>query len=246
MFGAFTALNAATGANPHFLRKRVPGNPPLTYWNPRPNSAQSLFNMLNNAGGALTPLHSGSCLAWAEMFIAMGAMHGIATLNFLETRADPGVVGLGFAPWVAPNFLVRNWTFNGGVPQAAAITHLLSSLGPAAPGNVTPNTVVPAMPQGLPGQNNGAPPPDFLNHFIVRYTPTNQIYDPSYGSGPHPNRAAWVTAASDGVWMGCLYQPPGLAPPPPVIAAAAGWSRAVGATPNRMYIYDHVTQALLP
>jgi hypothetical protein len=66
------------------------------------------------------------------------------------------------------------------------------------------------------GQNNQSPPPEFENHYIVRYTATGNIFDPSYGSGPHLTWQGWTTAAIGGLWT---YNPPvppddaGFAPP---------------------------------
>jgi hypothetical protein len=224
MFNAFHAIDPVTGANLEFRRKLVPLNPPLTYWLPQPNAANSLLGMLTNVPAP----NSGTCNAWAEMFIAMGAMHGINNgLNRVEVRAN-----LAVSP-EADGFLVRNWTFHAPpAPQALAYTH---DFGPAVPGNAT-------WGPGLVGQNNPAPPDAFENHFIVRYVPLAQLYDPSYGSGPHGTKLSWVDGAIDGL-LGMVPPPLPLLPPP--LVARAGFSRIAGAPVTRVEVRDRVTLAVL-
>ena len=50
---------------------------------------------------------------------------------------------------------------------------------------------------GIAGQRNPNPPPEFSNHWVVKYD--SQIYDPSYGAGPYASELLHQNAAIDGI-----------------------------------------------
>ena len=50
---------------------------------------------------------------------------------------------------------------------------------------------------GVDGQGNDDPPGYFSNHWVTTYS--GEIYDPSYGSGPHGSEPAHENAAIDGI-----------------------------------------------
>ncbi len=220
IFGAFTALNAGNGANVSVRRKRPLPGTLLTYWNPALGAGQDLQTMLANVQD------SGTCRAWAEAFICMGALHGIATLNNVIVVPNT----LTVSP-IANEFLVRNWTFHA--PPAAAgnaYTHAYAPGGPPVAGNAT-------WGLGLVGQNSANPPPSFGNHFIVRDTATGILYDPSYGSGPHAAWPGWTAAAVGGLRT---YAPP--VPPNSTGFAPAGVPPPAGPL---VKLYDQVTNVFL-
>lgn len=51
--------------------------------------------------------------------------------------------------------------------------------------------------EGVGGQQTNNPPPDFPNHVILRVG--DALYDPSYGTGPFPDHAAWEQASLVGL-----------------------------------------------
>ncbi len=222
LFAAFAAPHAGTGVNNNLRRKRYAAHPLLGYWNPRypnpgSNPGQSVRNMF------LHTRSNGSCLALAEIFVAMAALHGVRTLDLVEVRAN--VAGAG-------GFLVNNWTFHAPPPAAAAAyTHDLDANGPGNNGTAT-------WGPGVVGQNNQRPPPAFRNHYIVLDTGANVLFDPSYGGAPRANRAAFYAASIAGLerpkpsrpWYAWIL--PCLDPPRPT----AGYSRVAGAASNTILL----------
>ncbi len=242
LFAAFAAPNVATGANNNLRRKLYAAHPLLGYWNPRypnpgSNPGQTVADMFRHARS------NASCLALAEMFIAMAALHGFQRLHLVEVR--PNVAG-------AIQFLVNNWTFHAPpAAAAAAYTHDKDAGGPGNNGTAT-------WGPGAVGQNNQLPPPAFQNHFIVLYLPPppppmmppapTVLYDPSYGGAPRANRAAFYGAAIAGLeqpkpaspWYAWIL--PCLDPPRPNV----GYSRVAGAPSTIIRLRDRVTGLAVP
>jgi hypothetical protein len=50
---------------------------------------------------------------------------------------------------------------------------------------------------GIAGQKNANPPPEFYNHFIVKYD--GKLWDPSYGAGPFASELDHKNGATDGI-----------------------------------------------
>lgn len=175
--------------------RRKRDNHRLGYWTaPHGNdSGRSTQELLDNADG------SGQCGAWAYFFIDMLRVHGITSAERIEVKYRINAATIGF--------LVKNWNFSpakNDVPESVrggffasmlysvptsrkdAFTHLKGSECKTRP------------PNGVPGQNKPSPPPQFSNHFIVRYG--GQVYDPSYGVGPYVSFRAWENAAIAGLY----------------------------------------------
>lgn len=179
--------------NTRIRRKR--DNHRLGYWTAPGTEAsgRSTTELLANAHG------SGQCGAWAYFFLDCLRVHGIATARRVEVHRDPDANICGF--------LVKNWNFSpsaGDVPDDVkgfmafllytvptsrkdAFTHLKNSECRTRP------------PNGVPGQHNANPPPQFSNHFIVRYD--GRVWDPSYGIGPFASFRAWEDAAIAGLYI---------------------------------------------
>jgi hypothetical protein len=205
-YSVFTAINPANGANANLNRPWPAGAPQLAYWLGYPPALPSYTvpALLQSATGA------GSCGAFAELFLAMGALHGINTLHVVDI--DPAVaVG-------APGIMVKNWAFNAApavwpgppAPQPpVAYTHYWTAqpgVGVVPPAPAAGNAVwgLPPPP-GLVGQNNSRPPPQFADHAIVIDISTagagtsGTLYDPSYGSPTVNTAPNYVAAAIAGL-----------------------------------------------
>lgn len=217
-YSVFQALAPANGANAN-LDPPFPapgGGPPrpdrLGYWKGHwvagfnPNF--TVQTMLQAGDGV------GTCGAFAELLVAMGALHGINTLHVVGVV--PGVDGGGVAR--GDGILVRNWTFNAApaawpalpVPQPpAAYTHyqVAQPIPPAVPAAPGAGNAAWGLPPGLVGQNDATPPQDFGDHAIVLDVSTaaagtsGTIYDPSYGSAPVTTAANYAAAAIAGLYL---------------------------------------------
>jgi hypothetical protein len=144
----------------------------------------------------------------ASIYQARAAADGAATNDTKAAAAAMAAAAWAYATVVVKvafsttlGFLVRGWTFeHPPASNANALTHemaptgaILGFLSRLADGYCR-------CTNPIPGQQNTSPPPKFLNHWIVRYDPTGDFYDPSYGVGPCPNRGTWELAAVDGLW----------------------------------------------
>ncbi len=227
----------------------------LRYWDnwgnlPAPAIAQSLNgaapNLFNVANGNI------ACGVWAEMLIAMWAMHGIGTGRIIGvhssrpglTAPPPGGYGLPAFPGGFPNlpnivaqtrFLVRNWDYNNHVALANNnYTHSIINMLPFGPGNEAMEAI------GVFGQNNPNPPPQFDNHYIVRDGVAGDFFDPSYGT-PHGNRNAWLDASLVGLRNDSVN-------PSTVgfvqVNVLAG--NRIDTNQNAVALFDFVTQAWIP
>lgn len=158
----------------------------LKYWfNCRvpnaPAPAQQNNTMLANPDG------NGSCKAWAMMLIDMYRLHGINTGQLLEVKPDRTI---NVAAAGATGFQVENWTFDTPPP--------LNGMGWSHDENVNCRWVNGA------GQNEQNPLDGFSNHFIVRNTTTNQLYDPSYGSPAQATQPLWEANAIAALYRNSL------------------------------------------
>ena len=209
---ADAAFTSYTGRN--MRRKR--DNKPMTYWDPRaqarPNGTTARMlasdttrqqvaaadNVLPWAGGEAVA--TGHCGAWAESFIDMLGIHGVATAqkinvqNMLQMLPPPAV------PPAAPGgFLVATWTFMPpAVPNGAALTHH--------------HWITCVAGAYAPGQSNPTPPPAFGNHFVVWCTSNSTLYDPSYGTHftaatTNATLLAWEMASISGLSRGDNVNP---------------------------------------
>lgn len=185
-----------TPANPNARVRRItPGNTQtLRYWstwslfggwhigrNPAQRLNISATNMFNSQYGNI------SCCVWAQLLIAMWALHGKTDANYV--KVDTGAAGQGF--------LVRDWDYNNhGAMNAGAYTHNIYGPINQPPVAGNGNRAAPVN-TGAAGQNNPNPPPSFGSHFIVLETTSGNLYDPSYGSLPVA-RNAWVQASLAG------------------------------------------------
>ncbi len=151
----------------------------MGYWL-TPNPSQTIAGMLADD---IDPKGDGSCLAWSELLIACGNVHGL-TLDMLEVTPDttvrPGATG----------FLVKHWTFH------------TPSGGGDYPYLVTVDVV---DEPGAAGQGNSNPTAHFGNHFVAQYR--GSIYDPSYGTGPFVREADHENAGIDGISSGLWARP---------------------------------------
>ncbi len=152
----------------------------LTYWGPKPsgtNEANSTQALLAHPDG------SGECGSWAEFWVDMCKVHGITTCHKVDVRVNSSGLPSSTQKW---GFLVKNWDFVGGTVSAHdSLTHR--------------NSIDLVRKPGIPGQNNPDPTADFFNHFIVIYTGTNELYDPSYG-GASTDQTKWEKGAIEGLF----------------------------------------------
>lgn len=161
---------------------------------------------VNERGVPLGPLRDGgdlfnnptgtvACGVWAQMLIAMWALHGKNDGHFIAvwTQVPGGPVPPPMP--AARRFLVRNWSYNNQVAlNANGFTHaiiggILEANAPV-PDNVGNNRAAPVTDR-LAGQNNDTAPPQFQNHFIVRDGGGGDFYDPSYGT-PARGKDPWI------------------------------------------------------
>lgn len=172
----------------------------LTYWlghlagNP---PAQSVNGRAALPAGDLFSTLTGSiaCGVWADMLIAMWALHGIGDGHRIAVNTNQ-VLNPVVPNQVNTAFMVRNWDYNNhGALNAIAFTHaVVPALTPTPP--PAPNEA--ARVAGVPGQNQPAPPRAFFNHYIVLDTTNIHYYDPSYGTNA-PNPLSWVNASTAGL-----------------------------------------------
>ncbi len=147
----------------------------LSYWAQGRNTPFLMTTdalMSDNSG-------TGRCNAWQFLFMDTCRLHGVATAAY-NVSARPG--GFGFN--------VANLQYNdGGTPR-----------GMGEPPLIYDATVDCLKQAGLPGQSNDNPMMLFTTHAMVQYG--GQIYDPSYGTGPHASMLAWERASLAGVGVG--------------------------------------------
>jgi hypothetical protein len=142
------------------------------------------------------PNGSIACGVFADMLIAMWALHGINDGHKIGVYTNTGLN----ANIVHPNntaFMVRNWDYNNHANlDPADFTHTVV----AGPGLNPANDEVCEV-AGVDGQNNAAPPPSFWNHYIVLDSTNNGFYDPSYGTPAALIAVAlnWVNASTAGL-----------------------------------------------
>ena len=200
IYRAFNPPPLNPNPNANVVRLNPGGAPtPLTYWVNHLLGA-AIAQSINQAPPNLFTIPTGNiaCGVWADMLIAMWAMHGDGNGQRIAVvvRSPARMAGSGHAatPNVVNNsrFLVRQWGFDttGVATNAGNYTHPIAAGFPPPLNQAAPNPV--------PGQNNAAPPPQFVNHFIVLDTVSGNYYDPSYGA-PAANRNGWVTGGLAGL-----------------------------------------------
>lgn len=203
-------------ANPRMVRlNRICGAPlQWAYWHRHREGIRPAQSVNGNRsildGGNLFTTTTGAvaCGVWADMLLAMWAMHGKGDGHRVEVLPrTPANVGLPYTnpPAAVPNaqngssFLVRRWSFNNPAHvNANNYTHAVANRlrgAPVANGAVDRAA---AQTSGAYGQNNADPPPSFLNHFIVRDNLANLFFDPSYGT-QGVTRDAWCDGAMAGL-----------------------------------------------
>ncbi|MCC9624051.1 hypothetical protein LPB41_20420 [Thalassospira sp. MA62] len=258
----FTLFQPAN-PNPKVVRLNSPGQAVtvLKYWykheyNEPP--AQTLNGLPGgNDGNFFTNSYGNiACGVWAELLIAMWALHGNGNgqkLSVLARTADYD----GVAPYPAlpanvpdpPNpprayltntvadslFLVRNWNYNNKLTNLDMndYTHRESLGRGAAPVDGAPDEAR-AAANGVDGQNNSTPPPAFFNHFIVLDTGSTNFFDPSYGTRCN-TKNDWVRASIAG-----LMNPAGDAG---FVSSAPLQPNGIDPNPFSIAFYNQVTNA---
>jgi len=231
---AIYSLFNPANPNPQVRRLNAPAGPPsnLIYWWNHAAGAQPAQSL--NGRSPLPPFGGGdlfsnpnsniACGVWADLLIAMWALHGDGTAHKIQVMAaSPANRGANALANVVNGsvFLVRNWLYGAhGALDANNYTHQAVSLA-------TFNAVSQvAAPDPVAGQNNPTPPEGFENHYIVLDTTTGNFYDPSYGTVPQ-NRNGWVTVSLAG-----LAAPRLAAPRLPLPVWDAGFATAFGPNPS--------------
>jgi hypothetical protein len=171
-----TVLAGTTGTGNGYRRCR--DGTRLSYWALGRNTpfVMTTADLLRDNSG------TGRCNAWQSLFLDACRVHGITTAAAFNVSPRPA----GFA------MIVKNVTYNGAGTQRA----------PNQPPFLYTGNVDCVKANGVPGQGTDDPQFLFPNHAMVRYN--NQIYDPSYGTGPFADLRAWDRASLDGIGMGIV------------------------------------------
>lgn len=235
----------AGGQNTHVKRlNRGAGSPTeLSYWyqhgaGRRP--AQSIngdptINGVDNGNLFTNPLGNIACGVWAQMLIAMWALHGKNDGRFIGVYTrQPGNARI---PPPGIRFLVRNWDYNNhGALNNNGFSH--SIVAPPVPAGGA-NRAAPV--DGLAGQNNGNPPAQFMNHFIVRDGNGGTFFDPSYGT-VNLAKNAWIDGAVAG-----LRDDAGVgAPIAGYVTNNVGSPNNILPNRNAVVLYDFASRTIIP
>jgi hypothetical protein len=155
----------------------------LTYWVPEKKASEQFGTCTNTTTPKMLRNINGQCGAWANFLKDSFAIHGISG-TFSEIEC--GLLN-------CIQFLVKTWEFGLQLSDqvAAGWQYLKGDQDKVdEPLRVAPGVGVDVVNRkGVPGQGNAEPPPNFGNHFVVRYG--GRIYDPSYGEGPFEDLAEW-------------------------------------------------------
>jgi len=210
---AIAGLFAPANPNPRVQRlNRAAGGPPtqLQYWfnflvraPAQTLNGNTAVNGLDDGSLFTNPLGNIACGVWANLLLALWALHGKGDGRYVEVEPrGPGLFGgLPATANVVANsrFSVQNWSFNNtGNLNANNYTH---AIVPAVAGPLPPvglNNQAAPITNGVAGQNNANPPEEFYNHFIVRDGANDSFYDPSYGAVAL-TRAQWLDASLAGL-----------------------------------------------
>lgn len=137
----------------------------------------------------------GTCRAWANLFIASLASHGIRNAKLMRVDTD-GDLGKYLKP-EETGLLVRSWSFLGqGTARDRCGDHYTFGNGVDLVDQV-----------GVAGQGVPNPPGFFNFHFIV--FALGRYYDPSYGSGPFSGTShyqawnTWENPSLSGFYQSC-------------------------------------------
>lgn len=181
------------------------------YWNPVPETKQTLEEFLQTANG--------SCLAWSQFLIE---------LTKIQFAAQTEIYTLFPKENSAVGFLVKNWLFTPSIHSGlnGKIDSFLMGDDILKDGRICagPNGVLDSLLRdddciaegssgnseypyqigldaidlsGVPAQGNSNPPGAFRNHFIVQFG--EKLYDPSYGTGPFSQPIEHEKASIDGL-----------------------------------------------
>jgi hypothetical protein len=197
--GAFTIPAHVMNPGMRRLNRGRAGATQLAYWLGG-NPAQSVNGNPLQRGGNLfsNPTGSIACGVFADMLIAMWALHGIGDGHRIAVNVNKGLDPVVDDDTV---FMVRNWDYNNhGALRTNELTHeVVAALAPPPPANQA------ARAAGVPGQNQPAPPGAFYNHFIVLDTTNAHYYDPSYGGRNFADAPSWVNASTAGLYDAVLF-----------------------------------------
>jgi len=141
----------------------------------------------------------------------------------LKIRADGAQAPCGgwginqdilFGPDIRPSRLIFDyptdyfWDFGDG--ERDEDRHDGLPLDFKAPDGTLVQTIYGADMSGVPAQGNENPTAHFDDHVLYQYQ--NQYYDPSYGTGPFPDKASWVLGSLAGYGTLLTYVDPSLIP----------------------------------
>lgn len=133
----------------------------------------------------------GTCRAWANLFrqtLLVQGITGAQVVQVLPIYSSSTALATNQKDGV---MLVKNWDFidPGTASAACNIFKYVRSKGEFVDKS------------GAAGQGVENPPGGFYNHYIVRYD--SKYYDPSYGTGPFPNKSEWENASLAGYEVAC-------------------------------------------
>lgn len=192
----------------------TPSNP-FVYWKPGndnvANSLNSSTKPILDGGNFFTNVDDNmQCSIWAQMLIAMWALHGLGDgmlIVILPGEKDTDLYGDVLATGYTTitddtEFMVQNWSYNNKSQlKADSYTHDVKAAVNASsaplPDKAGTDEAAPVN-NGVAGQNNLNPWESFCNHWIVRVGTTDVYYDPSYGTGPF-KKAEWINASVAGL-----------------------------------------------
>jgi|GEM_PF-2537849 len=97
---------------------------------------------------------------------------------------------------VISQFFVKNWNFSAGEDQFYAVLPAGQPLTIRDQNGQDVATVYGADESGADAQGNSNPTAHFDDHVLFRYN--NQYYDPSYGTGPSPDKDSWAVGSLSG------------------------------------------------
>lgn len=93
-------------------------------------------------------------------------------------------------------FFVKSWIFSAGEDQFYAVLPAGQPLTIRDQNGQEVATVYGADESGADAQGNSNPTAHFDDHVLFRHN--DQYYDPSYGTGPFPDKVSWVTGSLAG------------------------------------------------
>ncbi len=104
---------------------------------------------------------------------------------------------------IISQFFVKDWDFSQGEEQFYAALPTGQSLSIKNPNGQEVAVVTGADALGSPAQGNSDPRSNFDDHVLFQHG--NLYYDPSYGTGPFPDKAEWVVNSLAGYGTLLIY-----------------------------------------